>query len=85
MGSLKTLKQWKLCEHDEGGLHQDVSVTIQPASFLYELTAELQLAEYRFFTSFPIEFFSWNRTFTLTVLSWKLTASLITLRNKNSK
>lgn len=44
--SLKTLKLW-LCEHDQGALHQDVSVTIQPASFLYEPTAELQLVEYR--------------------------------------
>jgi len=40
------LKLW-ICEHDQGALHQDVSVTIQPASFLYEPTAELQLVEYR--------------------------------------
>lgn len=44
LGSLKTWKQW-LCEHGRGTLHQDVSVTIQPASFLYEHTAELQLVE----------------------------------------
>lgn len=40
------LRNW-ICEHDQGILHQDVSVTIQPASFLYEPTAELQLTEYR--------------------------------------
>lgn len=45
-GSLKSLKLW-ICEHDQGALHQDVSVTIQPASILYEPTAELQLVEYR--------------------------------------
>lgn len=35
------------CEQDQEALQQDVSVTIQPASFLYEPTAELQLVEYR--------------------------------------
>lgn len=46
MGSLKT-SNCEHCEHGQGAIHQDVSVTIQPTSFLYELTAELQLAEYR--------------------------------------